>query len=133
MVFVGEGKGSQALVPFWKRLNRSKARIEAVTIDMSPAYISAVKENLPHARIVFDHFHVIKMFDDKLDELMRKLYYNATTALGKRVLKGIRWLLLKSPENLDENSNEYNRLNEALQLNQPLAIAYHLKEDLRQL
>ena len=133
VVFVGEGKGSQALVPFWKRLNRSKAKIEAVAMDMSPAYISAVKENLPNARIVFDHFHVIKMFNDKLDELRRKLYHNATTALGKRVLKGIRWLLLKSPENLDENSNEYNRLNEALQLNQPLAIAYYLKEDLRQL
>lgn len=133
VVFVGEGKGSEALVPFWKRLNRSKARIEAVAIDMSPAYIRAVKENLPHARIVFDHFHVIKLFNDKLDELRRKLYHNATTALGKRVLKGIRWLLLKSPENLDENHNEYNRLKEALQLNQPLAIAYYLKEDLRQL
>jgi len=133
VVFVGEGKGSEALAPFWRRLNRSKAKIEAVAIDMSPAYISAVKENLPHAHIVFDRFHVIKMFNDKLDELRRKLYHYANTALGKRVLKGIRWLFLKSPENLNENYNEYNRLNEAFQLNQPLAIAYYLKEDLRQL
>jgi len=35
-------------------------------MGMSPAYISAVTENLPEARIVFDHFHVIKMFNDKL-------------------------------------------------------------------
>jgi len=62
VVFVGEGKGSETLVPFWRRLNGSKARVEAVAMDMSPAYISAVKENLPHARIVFDHFHVIKLF-----------------------------------------------------------------------
>jgi transposase len=133
VVFVGEGKGSEALLPFWKRLKCSKANIEAVAMDMSPAYISAVTENLPKVRIVFDHFHVIKMFNDKLDELRRKLYRDADTALGKRVLKGTRWLLLKSPKKLDENRGERERLDEALELNQPLAIAYYLKEDLRQL
>ena len=34
---------------------------------------------------------------------------------------------------MDENRDERNRLNQALELNQPLAIAYYLKEDLRQL
>ena len=58
---------------------------------------------------------------------------DADTALGKRVLEETRWLLLKSPEKLDQNRGEANRLNEALELNQPLAIAYYLKEDLRQL
>jgi transposase len=133
VVFVGEGRGSDALLPFWRRLRSSKAKIEAVAMDMSPAYISAVSENLPSARIVFDHFHVIKMFNDKLDELRRKLYRDADTALGKRVLKGTRWLLLKSPEKLDENRGEINRLKDALELNRPLAIAYYLREDLRQL
>jgi transposase len=133
VVFVGEGKGSEALLPFWKRLKCSKPKIEAVAMDMSPAYISAVTENLPRAQIVFDHFHVIKMFNDKLDELRRKLYRDADTALQKRVLKGTRWLLLKSPNKLDENRGDHERLNEALELNQPLAIAYYLKEDLRQL
>ncbi len=133
IVFVGEGKGSEALLPFWKKLKCSKAKIEAVAMDMSPAYISAVTENLPEARIVFDHFHVIKMFNDKLDELRRKLYQEADTALQKRVLKGTRWLLLKSPKKLDEGRGEHQRLNEALELNRPLAIAYYLKENLRQL
>jgi len=133
VVFVGDGRESETLAPFWRRLKNSKAKIEAVAMDMSPAYISAVTENLPDARIVFDHFHVIKMFNDKLDELRRRLYRDADTALGKRVLKGTRWLLLKSSEKLDENHGERNRLNEALKLNQPLAMAYYLKEDLRQL
>ena len=39
--------------------------------------------------------------------------------------------MLKNPENLDEDRNEHARLREALQLNQPLATAYYLKEDLR--
>ena len=53
--------------------------------------------------------------------------------LGQQVLKGIRWLLLMNPERLDDERNEPARLQEALTLNQPLATAYYLKEDLRQL
>ena len=119
--------------PFWKRLKGSKANIDAVAIDMSPAYISAVMENLTKATIVFDHFHIIKLYNDGLSELRRKLYHEAKTLLEKQVIKGTRWLLLKNPENLNENRNEPQRLQEALRLNQPLATAYYMKEDLRQL
>ena len=38
----------------------------------------------------------------------------------------------KNPENLDEGRREKERLAAALKLNEPLATAYYLKEDLRQ-
>jgi transposase len=131
VVFVGDGKGAEALKPFWKRLQRVRAKIEAVAMDMSPAYISAVLTNLPEAVLVFDHFHIIKLFNEKLSDLRRDLYREATEKLHKDVLKGTRWLLLKNPENLDTTRNESKRLHEALMLNQPLAAAYYMKEDLR--
>jgi len=131
VVFVGEGKGAEALKPFWKRLKRSGARIEAVAMDMSPAYLSAVANHLPKAVIVFDHFHVIKLFNEKLSDLRRELYREAKDQLHKDVLKGTRWLLLKNPENLDRTRDESKRLHEALLLNQPLATAYYMREDLR--
>ena len=40
--------------------------------------------------------------------------------------------MLKNPENLSERNNEENRLKEALKINEPLAVAYYLKEYLRQ-
>ena len=46
--------------------------------------------------------------------------------------QGYAWLLLKNPENLDTAKDEKRRLEEALALNEPLATAYYLKEDLRQ-
>ena len=131
VVFVGDGKGADALSPFWERLKRSRAKIEAVAIDMSPAYISAVLKNLPKAVLVFDHFHIIKLYNEKLSALRRDLYREATEKLHKDVLKGTRWLLLKNPENLDDTRNETRRLQEALKLNEPLATAYYMKEDLR--
>jgi transposase len=132
VVFVGDGKGGDALKPFWKRLRSSKAKIEAVAMDMSPAYREAVSTYLPKTKIVFDHFPVIKLFDEKLSDLRRALYREATEAMHKQVLKGTRWLLLKNPENLDEERDEQSRLEEALALNKSLATAYYMKEDLRQ-
>ncbi len=131
VVFVGDGKGAEALKPFWKRLRPSGAKIEAVAMDMSAAYRAAVTTNLPKAKIVFDHFHVVKLFNEKLSDLRRALYREATDVQHKEVLKGTRWLLLKNAENLDEEKDEKKRLKEALALNEPLAVAYYMKEDLR--
>jgi transposase len=131
VVFVGDGKGADALKPFWKRRRPSGAQIEAVAMDMSAAYQSAVRAHLPKAVIVFDRFHVVKLFNEKLSDLRRALYREATDVQHKEVLKGTRWLLLKNAANLDPETDEKKRLNEALKLNEPLATAYYLKEDLR--
>lgn len=133
IVFVGDGKGAEALTPFWRRLRRCGAKVVAVATDMSKAYIQAVRDHLPKAVHVFDHFHVIKLCNEKLSALRRDLYYRLSGDGERKILKGTRWLLLKNPENLDDKHNERERLEEALRLNEPLATAYYLKEDLRQI
>lgn len=133
VVFVGDGKGAEALEPFWGRLRAARAKVEAVATDMSPAYIQAVRENLGDAVHVFDHFHVVKLFNEKLSDFRRELHREATEKMDKQVLKGTRWLLLKNPENLDPKRKERERLDEALRMNQPLATVYYMKEDLRQI
>jgi transposase len=132
VVHVGQGKGGDALREFWPRLRRAGAQIEAVATDMSPAYIDAVTTHLPGVSLVFDRFHVIKLYNDKLSELRRALYHQLKDTMQKDVLKGIRWLLLKRPEHLDPTRNEPKRLEEALRLNEPLATAYYLKEELNE-
>ena len=132
IVYVGDGKGVEALKLFWIRLRRSHAKIEAVATDMSAAYIRAIRDNIGGAVHVFDHFHVIKLYNDKLDGFRRQLFQELT-ATGQKLLKGLRWLLLKNPENLDPTKHERERLERALRLNEPLAIVYYLKEDLRQI
>jgi len=134
VIHIGKGKGKDALKGFWMRLKRSKAKIQAVATDMASGYIATVLEQLPKADLVLDHFHLVKWFNDKLSLLRRQLYHQATR-MEKAVLKGSRWLLLKAPENLkahrDRKKDERARLQAALELNQPLAIAYYMKERLR--
>jgi len=47
ILFAGKGKKAAALTPFWRRLRASGAKIKAVAMDLSAAYRSAVKKNLP--------------------------------------------------------------------------------------
>ena len=134
VVFVGQGKGVEALNPFFSRLKRTKGgagRIEAVATDMSPAYTLAVATHLPGAIHVFDRFHVVKLYNQKLSDLRRDIHRSVETIEEKQLLKGTRWLLLKNPQNLDDQRNERQRLDDALRINQPLATAYYMKEDLR--
>ncbi len=130
VIFVGDGRDGKSLLPFWKRLRRSGARIEAVAADMSPAYIAAVEDALPEAIFVFDRFHVIKLFNDKLTMLRRRLYRQLKDSNERASLKGVRWLLLKRREHLDPAKSEPRRLARALKLNSDLAAAYFLKEEL---
>lgn len=132
IVYVGNGKSAESLDPFWKRLRGSGARIEAVAADMSNAYALAVHKNLPDAVLVNDRFHVIKKYNEMLTDLRRELYREATTKLEKRILKGTRWLLLMRMENLDDRRREPQRLLRALKLNESLATAYYMKDDLNQ-
>lgn len=132
VVFIGGGKGVDALTPFWKRLKVYGAKIEGVAIDMSPSYIAAEKLNLPQAVIVFDHFHIIKLFNDKLSDLRREIYQNLS-ADGKSMLKGVRWLLLKNANRISPNHNEKELLFKALRINIPLFTACLLNEGLYRL
>lgn len=77
IIYVGDGKGSESLDQFWPKIKRSKGEIEAVASDMSGAYAKAVQENIPDAIHVTDHFHVIKLFNEKLTKLRRDLYNEA--------------------------------------------------------
>src|ERR1700688_2186937 len=66
VVYVGDRIGVEALTAFWKRLRACHAKIKGVATEVSKAYAAAVRKILPKAVHVFDHFHVIKLYHDKL-------------------------------------------------------------------
>ena len=81
---------------------------------------------------VFDHFHVVKLMNEKLDET-RWSQYNMEKDINKRkVLKGTRYLLLRNGADIFDK--EYTtRLDNALDMNKPISQAYYLKEQLREI
>lgn len=132
IIYVGDGKGADALDGFWKRIRKKCIDIKYVATDLSAAFISSVYENCPNAIHVFDHFHVVKLMNEKLDEI-RRVQYNMEKDINKRkVLKGTRYLLLCNGEDIFDK--EYKtRLDNALDMNKPLSQPYYLKEQLREI
>ena len=129
-IYISEGRESEGLNKFWKRIKQSRAKLEAIAMDMWPAYIKSVIDSNIKAKIVFDKFHIIRKMNEALDETRRRLYREETELNKRKLVKGLRWLLLKKEDNLDETKDEKKRLEEALKVNQPLAQAYYLKEEL---
>ena len=93
---------------------------------MSAAYIKAVREGAPNARIIFDRFHVQRLVQDALDETRRDEVREAATGSDRSALKGTRVPTQKSPWNLSES--ERQTLEELRQTNTSLFTAYLLKE-----
>lgn len=110
VLFVGKGKGGEALKPFEPRLRRKARQIEAVAMDMSNAYAAWLAKVLPGAGIVYDRFHVIKLMNERMDGLRRQTMNNLAHE-QKKELKGKRYLLLRNQENLgDEAAEELAKL-----------------------
>jgi transposase len=74
IIYVGEGKGANALDMFWKKVAKKGVVIKTVATDLSSAFTLSVLQNAPDAVHVFDHFHVVKLMNDKLDDIRRSQY-----------------------------------------------------------
>ena len=92
VIHVGEGKGVSALEGALNKLSASK--LQLVAMDMANAYSTWFAEHFPRAQIVFDHFHVIKLMNDKLDHVRRRVMGKLDTIQQKQ-LKG--QLILRRP------------------------------------
>jgi transposase len=131
IIWVEQGRGSQALREFWRRFKLSGAQLKAVAMDMSGAYAASVRAHAPHAIMTFDRFHVVKLMNERLDDLRRELAREAHDHNAKEAIKGLRWLLLHRRDNLEKDAAK--RLERSLALNEPLQCAYLLKEELAEL
>lgn len=132
VLYVGDGKGAGALTKFWRKVKRKGIKIKHVATDLSAAFIASVMENCPEAVHVFDHFHVVKLMNEKLDDIRRKVYSMEKDVNKRKVLKGTRYLLLGNGADIFDKQHK-SRLDNALAMNDPLSKAYYLKEQLRQI
>ena len=81
-------------------------RIRYVAIDMCTVFVAAIRRYLPHATIVVDHFHVVKLANDTVAEVRRRI---ATQLRGRRGRKTdpeytVRNLLRRNHEDLSDTA-----------------------------
>ena len=128
------GKDTEALTAFFDELREGAQSIEAVSMDMGPAYAKAVRDHAPSAVICFDPFHVVKLVTDALEAVRRQVWQAARSLPDQHIaktFKGARWALLKNPADLSAAQDE--TLQAMKRAGGMLWRAYLLKESLREI
>jgi transposase len=131
VLWVSQGRGEESLEEFFCQLTPEvKKGIKAIAMDMWDPYIKAVKDHCPGCDIVFDQFHVVSSFGRVIDKV-RNIEFRKANQVGKEVIKGSKYILLKNPENLFKE--EKPKLKAILKLNKALSTVYILKDYLKRL
>lgn len=114
-----------------------RAGVQVVGIDMCPAYRAAVREHLPNATLVVDHFHVVQLANQMVSSVRRRV---TSTLRGRRVRAGdpeygIRRRLLRNREDLTDAkfADMWNRLIDLDAPGEQILTAWIAKEELRAL
>lgn len=129
LLHMDDGKKKESLASFFANLTEEqKASIKAVCIDRNGAYRAVIDEQVPHAEVVHDRFHLMMNLNAALDEI-RRAEWRKTAKQDRRVIKGSRFLLLAGRQNLQDDGRR--RLERLVALNSNLTNAHLLKEDFR--
>lgn len=129
------GKDAATLDAFFTELGPARsAAIEAVSLDLGPAFIKSVttEGNAPQAVICADPFHCVKLVTDALDEVRRDLWQQLRKLPDGRWakdFKGNRWALLKNPEDL--TGTQQTKLDRIRRNRGGMWRAYEMKEQYR--
>jgi transposase len=131
VLYVGRDRRIESLEPFIKRLKRVGVRPKAIALDMWKPYARAIKRHYRRLPLVYDIFHILSDYSRTLNEIRVQEYRKLEGQEQGRFIKGSRYLLLKGQEKLSLPA--HYKLQQLLSINQPISIAYVLKEDLRRL
>lgn len=131
LIGVETGRTAEIFSQFLKQLpDGTAAGIEAVAMDMGPSYQKAVRDCLPNADIVFDRFHVMKLYS-KVIQNQRRIEFRKASKPDRKVMKGTHYLLLKNASKL--STKQTGVLQELLRNNDNLNLIYVMKEQLQAL
>jgi transposase len=127
------GKDAETLNAFFDEVGeKGTETIEAVSMDLGPAFAKSVRTRAPGATICFDAFHLVKLVTEALDAVRRQVWQSARRLRDKTIAKkykGARWALLKNPDDL--NADQTGTLREIKKSGGALWRAYQLKESFR--
>ena len=126
------GKDAATLDHFFDDLGDRAEAIQAVSMDMSPAFRKSVTTHAGNAVICYDPFHVVALATAALDKVRRQVWQDLRKLPDQdtaRRFKGARWVLLRNPTDLtDEQAATLRKLKRR---GGDLWRAYSLKEALR--
>jgi len=128
LLYVARDRTEASLRGFFSTIPASAVEgLKFICTDMWRQYMNVIAEKASGAVHIFDRFHVMKKFNDKINKVRAEEARELKRQGSGEVLKHSRWCLLKRPENLSDK--QAIKLSELLQLNLRSVKAYLMRED----
>lgn len=128
LLWCGPERRVKTLLRFFREFGKERSeKLKFVCSDMWAPYLKVIAKKAPNALNILDRFHIMRKFNEAIDEIRRgeaKLFKAQNL---ENVLERGRWLLLKRPENLSDKQTA--RLGDLLKLNLSSIKAYLMRED----
>lgn len=102
---VVHGRTKAATNTLWERIpEEQRNQIEAVAMDMWPAYMESTSTLVPQATIVHDKFHCVKELKKAVDSVRKKEHRHLKAENdGESVLNKTKYLWLRNPTNWSDD------------------------------
>mgnify|MGYP000069473716 CR=1 FL=1 len=123
---VVEGRKQEDADGVWESLTPEQRQgVQAIAMDMWPAFENSAGHALPNARIVHDKFHVSKHLNEAVDKV-RKAEHRKLMAQGDDTLKGSKYEWMRNHPDLRKAESASFR--ELHKINLKTSRAWQLKE-----
>lgn len=111
ILWIEEGKKKQVVYNFINHVGLEwMNKVEAIACDMNSDFEEAFREKCPHIKIVFDYFHIVKNFNEKVINPIRKEEQNRLIESGDKEaaskLKRSNYILFSSEDTLKKKDQE---------------------------
>jgi len=128
LLWSGSERKAKTLLRFFREFGKERSnRIKFVCSDMWAPYLKVIAKKAPNALNILDRFHIMRKFNEAIDEIRREEITQFKTENQNNVLNKGRWLLLRRPENLSDKQTI--KMGELLKLNLRSIKGYLLRED----
>lgn len=109
IIWISHGKGNDVVYEFIKFVGKNwMKKVKAVACDMNAGFCNAFKKAFPHIDIVFDHFHIIKNFNEYAIKL---IYSDNKKCFGKSNSRMTKYLMMSNKENLKKKDKKNKKKN----------------------
>ena len=116
VLFLEAGKTKEQAYHFFSQMGDEwMSNVKAVSMDMNAQYDSAFRERWPGIRIIYDHFHLVRLYNDTVITSIRRRKQREMLESGNEdgytLLKNSRYLLLSRMDTLRSRDREAHENN----------------------
>lgn len=129
VIWVSKSRDKKALDEFFAIIGKERCKkIKVVAMDLHDPYKASVNEHCKNATVVWDKFHVVRIFENALNEERLAIYQNDKTSksLKSKINGKFKYLFLKNASK--RKGDEQKKLKEVMEENKQFYKLELIKE-----